>query len=115
MKYRVRTNELKKGYAKLYAINYCKAQCLLTYTRDIAYNEGTYGWNYDVYEINDYTAITTGYNPVGEIISCEIVKKYEQKAETVLIDNLTIESKQWLLKQYMLEMIQEHETQKNNR
>ena len=46
------------------AIGYCQCQTILdmfAYNYKIGYNAGVYGWNYDLYRINDIDVIT-GYN-----------------------------------------------------
>ena len=43
-------------------VGYCELQCLLNYESAIAYTASKYGWDYDLYMINDRFSIVTGYN-----------------------------------------------------
>lgn len=68
-------------------IGYCDLQRLLRYENKIGYTCGVYGWNADIYVL-DNVAIVTGYRPFGEWERPQgIVKKYEDKAKKILDDN----------------------------
>ena len=54
----------------------------LLYTREpIAYTCGVYGWNADIYVIDDVTIIS-GYRSFGYCVPLEIIKKYNEPAKT---------------------------------
>lgn len=69
MKYRTTSKAIKEGYWNIAQVGYCELQYLLdTYrtnrVREVAYTCGTYGWNYNVFEIDGNRgtlAICTGY------------------------------------------------------
>ncbi len=83
MKYKTTAKELKAGYYKIISVGYCELQTLLQYKSPVAYSAGTYGWNFDVYDINGI-AIVTGYRPMPSQhskVSYDLVREYEQKAQ----------------------------------
>lgn len=63
---------------RLVSVGYCDLQTLLRYHSPIAYTSGVYGWNFDVYQVNNLT-ICTGYRgmPGRRANNAE---KYEQSA-----------------------------------
>lgn len=68
-------------------IGYCDLQYLLRYENKIGYTCGVYGWNADIYVL-DNVAIVTGYRPFGEWERPKgIVAKYEEKAKKIHNDN----------------------------
>lgn len=96
MKFKTTSRELKNSVptSYLFKIGYCALQELFYCEQPIAYCSGTYGWNYDVYKI-DNVYITTGYRSmVGKYIPSELVKKYNDKASRIAYDiNLTYDNK----------------------
>lgn len=60
MKYKVSAKMIRNCAANPVYIPYCGAQFLLRPYEPCAYNAGTYGWNFDVYEFPEAT-ICTGY------------------------------------------------------
>lgn len=102
IKYRITRKELLQNKNICRTIGYCDAQFLLGYHSPIAYNSGTYGWNFDVYLINGYY-ITTGYRQmVGE--RAKNVKEYESKAEKIYYDrNISYEEKQDQIEKLLIE------------
>jgi hypothetical protein len=81
MKARVTAKQVRESYANIIQIGYCAAWYLLGRNPHY-YTAGIYGWNADVFHIDQSTAIVTGYRPFGNIRpSYELVRKYEQEAE----------------------------------
>ena len=80
MKFKTTYKELKNGYLKVFKCPYCAIQDLEYLTKPIAYNEGTYGHNYDVFDIGHF-AITTGYRPQGEKLSKEVIEQINKIAQ----------------------------------
>lgn len=116
IKFKITNKEIKEGYKNIITIGYCNIQSLLYFENAIAYNAGVYGWNYDVYQINNNTCICTGYRPVnGMRIDYNIQEKYENKARKILYgDNkYKYETKkrkiQELLNQFVTEVLKENE------
>ena len=82
MKTRITRKELKNSYGVLIPISYCSMQFLLQFKNPKYYLAGIYGWSADVYEIDNNTAIVTGYSPIGNVkVNYDIVKTAENKAE----------------------------------
>lgn len=71
-----------ESYPKIVSIGYCDAQYLLHFHSPIAYTCGTYGWNFDVYNVNG-TAICTGYRGMPGI-HLPNVREFDRKAEQIL-------------------------------
>lgn len=80
---------IKERYRKCYSAGYCQLQFLLRYFEPLYYHAGVYGWDYDVYIIDD-VAIFTGYRyPRSGIkhIPCEIAEKYDKYAKKIIDAN----------------------------
>ena len=56
---------------------------LLYYENPFAYNAGTYGWNWDAYEINGVVIVKGYRNRLGEKISYDIIHPYDEKAREI--------------------------------
>lgn len=100
MKFKTTSKELKDNVPTnyLFKTRYCALQELFYCEQPIAYSSGTYGWNYDVYKI-DNVYITTGYRSmVGKYIPNELVEKYKDKASKIAYNiNLNHEDKREML------------------
>lgn len=84
MKYKTTAKAVKAGYYNVIGVGYCDLQSLLNYKTPIAYSCGTYGWNFDVYDING-VAIATGYRGMpsqNSKCSYALIREYEQKAQS---------------------------------
>lgn len=83
MKYQTTKKQIMNGYTNVIKVPYCALQTLLKHNEPIAYTTSkTYGWQADVYEINQNTVIVTGYAPFGNIVpDHDLLMKYELKAE----------------------------------
>ena len=69
------------------SIPYCNIQHLLTYTDANYYNAGVYGWNCDIYVLNN-CMIVTGYRPFGNIKpKYDLCRKYDDLARDILNDH----------------------------
>ena len=98
MKYKTTAKELKAGYYKIIEAGYCDLQSLLSYKSPIAYSKGTYGWNFDVYDI-DGVAIVTGYRGMpsrNSKASYDLCKEYADKSQ-----GKTAEEKDKLIKEFI--------------
>ena len=80
--------EIINRFNYVYSVGYCDLHHLLRYHNKIAYNAGVYGWNFDVYSLdNGNIAICTGYrNTPGGRIDNSIIRKYEEKARKICSD-----------------------------
>ena len=91
-------------------MGYCDLQYLLRRSNKVGYNSGVYGWNYDVFSLdNDNIAICTGYRGMpGSRIDYKIVDKYEKKAEALFKDwSIKYEEQQEKLKKLVKKFIEE--------
>lgn len=84
MKFKTTMKKVKEENNNIIEVGYCDIQTLLCCNDPIAYTCGVYGWNSDIYKIND-TIISTGYRPFGNIKpSKELITYYEEKAKKIL-------------------------------
>ncbi len=75
-------------------IEYGKVCHLLGYETPSGYNQGIYGWNYDIYQFSDITIIAGVRSLTGVKINDNIIKTYEDKARIIARDySLTAEIK----------------------
>ena len=86
MKFKTTAKAIKESTPAKYLkkAGYCSIQYLLVGHDNIAYTCGVYGWNFDVYQIGQYT-ICTGYRnmPGEQIADYETINKYEALAEKI--------------------------------
>lgn len=110
MKFKTTNRELKNKVASryLFKTGYCNLQHLLHFTSPIAYASGVYGWNYDVYKIDD-VYITTGYRSmVGQPIDYKLIEKYDNAAREI-VDSWTgnVDAKKEQLNELIKQFINE--------
>lgn len=92
---------------KVLKVGYCGIQYLLRYKDPFAYSSGVYGWACDYYNI-DGIYISTGYSPVGKSLDYDIIKKYEDEARKILLDdNISYDDKKEKINNLLNELIQE--------
>ncbi len=92
---------------KVLRVGYCGLQYLLRYADPFAYSAGVYGWACDYYNI-DGVYISTGYSPIGESLEHETVKKYEDEARKILLDDSnSYEEKKEKVNNLLNELVQE--------
>lgn len=85
MKTKITEKQLKNSYKNIISVNYCGLQYLLNRINANYYTAGVYGWNSDVYVIDNNTVITTGYRPIGNIKpEYTIIDKYNKAAEKII-------------------------------
>lgn len=103
-KIKTTVSSIKNAYASnyLFGTGYCNLQYLFYYDTPKAYTCGTYGWKFDLYDI-DNVGVTTGYSSVGNRIPYEIVKKFEGKAEKIVLNN----NLKWETKKRKIEKLQQ--------
>lgn len=88
MKFKITRKEIKENYRAI-NVPYCELQSLLHYRSPIAYNAGTFGWNYDMYDFTrDFSTnicICTGYRGYpGISVAHDIYTKYEETAKEII-------------------------------
>lgn len=80
-KIKITMKEIKENYKNIIQVGYCEIQNLLRGQEAKYYTCGVYGWNADIYEIDNNTVIVTGYRPFGNIkTNYEINSKYDDKS-----------------------------------
>ena len=85
MKLKTTKSQIKNSFTNIASIGYCDIQYLTYYKRPFAYSCGINGWSCDYYDINN-VCLSTGYSPIGQDVSYELVKKYEMKAQKIVTD-----------------------------
>ena len=74
------------SFTNIICVPYCGLQDLLKYESPTWFTSGIYGWNADVYIINNDTCIVTGYRPFGNIRPAyalnDVFNRTAQKADT---------------------------------
>lgn len=68
--------------SRLFAVDYCAMESLLTNHTPFAHTSGCYGWNFDIYFVYGVT-ICTGYRGMPGITP-QNLGKYEDKAKEIL-------------------------------
>ena len=108
MKVRVTRKEVLLHYNNIISVGYCDLQWLLKNREANCCTAGVYGWNADVYVIDNDTAIVTGYRPFGNIRPiCEIVKAFDGTARVCHDMEMSHYDRQCLLEQLITAFIKE--------
>ena len=83
MKIKTTKNAILNGYSKVAKIGYCDLPTALQSLDPRYYTCGMYGWNSDIYEIENF-AICTGYRAFGTFEpDYKTVRNLEEKATKV--------------------------------
>lgn len=85
MKLKITKTQIKNNFVKIYSIGYCDIQYLTYYKNPFAYSSGVNGWACDYYEIEN-VCLSTGYNPIGQNVDYKILRKYELKAQKIVLN-----------------------------
>lgn len=84
--------EVKRMYENIISVGYCELCHMLQYTDRIGHTEGVYGWNANIYQLDQNTCICTGYRPFGNIdVNYGITKKYNEEARQLNAKNMKYE------------------------
>lgn len=79
-KVRITQKELKRGFYYIYQCGYCG---FIPTAEPDFYTCGVYGWNADVYKIDDNTIIVTGYRPFGRRLPKEVLDTFKNEKEVI--------------------------------
>ena len=79
MKIKTTEKQIKGVFNNIISIGYCDAWYLLKHREPLMYTSGVYGWNADIYVINNDTCIVTGYRPFGNL-KIDAISKLNKKA-----------------------------------
>lgn len=105
MKLKTTKIQIKNNFVNIIKIGYCDIQYLTYYKSPFAYSNGTCGWSCDYYDINN-VCLSTGYNPIGETVSYELIRKYELKAQKIVTDfNINYDIKVKKVNKLLIEFI----------
>lgn len=77
-KFRITQRDAKKSNKIVLAVPYGDLQHVLKYESPIAYN-ASYSWNFDLYELNNYYSIVTGYRGHGKACTHDLSNYPELK------------------------------------
>lgn len=80
MKMRISEKELRKNFKNVYSVGYCELKMLGHLEADY-YTAGVYGWNADVYKIDNNTLLVAGYRTFGKQVPKEVVNIYNKMFE----------------------------------
>ena len=77
---------VRDSFTNIICVPYCGLQDLLKYDSPSWFTSGIYGWNADVYIINNDTCVVTGYRAFGNIrltyALTDVFNRTAQKADT---------------------------------
>lgn len=83
MKVKVSKKSIKENFRNVYCLDMSKANTIFYGQSPAYYTSGIYGWNCDVYIIDNNTAVTVGYRPFGDCLPEAIEKDMFQKAKKI--------------------------------
>jgi len=85
MKLKTTKTQIKNNFNTIVSIGYCDIQYLTYYKNPFAYSSGVNGWACDYYEIENI-CLSTGYSPIGQNVDYNLIRKYELKAQKIVLD-----------------------------
>ena len=103
MKCKTTAKAIRQGFNNILRIGYCDMQRLLSNRSAQSYYSGTYGWNFDVYDVSDIlpgTCIATGYRGMpntAKKVDYTAILEAEKQAK-----NLTFDARESLLRDIIL-------------
>ena len=72
------------AYRNVIKVGYCDMQDALKWREPNFYTAGVYGWNSDVYVIDNDTVIVTGYRPFGNMgLPREVIETLNKCAKSI--------------------------------
>ena len=105
MKLKTTKTKIKNNFLNIISIGYCEIQYLTYFKNPFAYSSGVYGWACDYYEIEN-VCLSTGYNPIGKSVDYKTLRKYELKAQKIVLDyNLDHKTKEKKVNKLLTEFI----------
>lgn len=108
MNIKLTCKDLYSGGSKVVRIGYCGAQYLLRGLDRLGYNRGSYGWNWDAYDIGGGVIVCTGYrNLIGDTIKRGEVERLNNAACLAVSygGGLTYEQQQEKLRELRAELV----------
>ena len=84
MKTKITKKAIMNAYRNVIKVGYCDMQYALRWREPNFYTAGVYGWNADVYVIDCYTVIVTGYRPFGNMeLPRKVIDTLNKCAESI--------------------------------
>lgn len=84
MKTQTTKKAIMGAFENVIRVGYCDMQDALKWREPNFYTAGVYGWNADVYVIDNDTVIVTGYRPFGNMeLSREVIHTLNKCAESI--------------------------------
>ena len=83
MKVKVSKKSIKENFRNVYQLDMSKSYTIFSGQSPAYYTAGIYGWNCDVYIIDNNTAVTVGYRPFGDLLPEAIEKDMYKKAKKI--------------------------------
>ena len=84
MKTQTTKKAIMGAFENVIKVGYCDMQDALKWREPNCYTVGVFGWNADVYVIDDDTVIVTGYRPFGNMkLSREVIDTLNKCAESI--------------------------------
>lgn len=99
--------EVLKNYKNVIGCGYCAIERLLQFKEPTFNTSGQYGWNADIYIINNQTVICTGYRPFGNFDGNKLSKKYNEEAEEVLLKAISYDEQKQTLDELLENFVNE--------
>lgn len=92
-KVKVTKKKMREKYPIILAIPYCSLQGILDSQNAVAYSTRVEGWACDYYEFEtpefSKVLISEGYSPIGDHVSYDLCKEYNEKAHKIRHDLYT--------------------------
>lgn len=84
MKMKITKKAIIGAYRNVIKVGYCDLQDALKCREPNFYTVGVYGWNSDVYVIDNDTVIVTGYRPFGNMeLPWEVIETLNKCAKSI--------------------------------
>lgn len=84
MKTKTTKKAIMSAYRNVIKVGYCDMQDALKWREPNFYTAGVYGWNSDVYVIDNDTVIVTGYRPFGNVeLPSEVMDMLNKCAKSI--------------------------------
>ncbi len=74
MTIKLRKKDITNQFRYILEFGYCEIQWIESYLDKLGYTCGTYGWNADIYYINNDMCLVTGYRPFGNLDGSKLFK-----------------------------------------
>lgn len=94
-------------YSNIIYFGYCEIYKLTRYMERLGYTSGIYGWNADVFHIDNKTCIVTGYRPFGNIQGNKYLDLINKKVQQLDVLTDKYDFNKVNINKYVLSLINE--------